>query len=305
MFDEAFADFLSIPDLLKARPFTENGVRYLFLEASNESVDHQGEIVLSKALSDSADYFLRYGNLDLDHYTQLGPAIEARTGIPHYAFEIGRPVEVKLNGKATFVKAMIYSGTGKAAEKANYFWDSITATNPPVRWYPSVGGKAAPKKTVVRPDGQTVQVIERVRWTNIGLSRTPVNLGVAEVSTVPFGAFAKSWGAAGLDLTDVMKGLEAGYGTDSATLTGGGALRRASQDRRLQATTVGGGPRNYFDFRDRMAGHLAKHMADATPERMHAHATGPLGVDPVQAAEWAERFNNDLRRSKERSKQHG
>lgn len=37
-------------------------------------------------------------------------------------------------------------------------------------------------------------------------------------------------------------GLEAGYGTDSATLTGGSALRKQSLDKRLQSTVVGGDP---------------------------------------------------------------
>ena len=302
MFDEQFADFLSVPDLLKARPFEEGGQRILFLEASDESVDHEGEVVLAKALAASADYYLRYGNLDLDHLTQVGPRVEAATGVSHYAFEIGKPVDVKVNGKKTFVKAHIYQGTGKAAEKANYFWDSITRTTPPVRWYPSVGGKAGPKSTVVR-DGRPVQVIDRVRWTNIGLSRTPVNLSVAEVSTVAFGAFVKSWGPGGLD---IRKALEAGYGTDSAALAGGAALRGQSLDHRIQSTTVGDAPRSYLDFRGRLAKRLKANPSDLTrPEAIHAHAVA-LGLEPTLAAEWAEQFQADFRRhSKEGQQRHG
>ena len=139
--------------------------------------------------------------------------------------------------------------------------------------------------------GNPFKVIRKVRWTNIGLSQTPVNLHVPEASTMPIGVLAKALGV-------VCKGLEAGYGTDSATLSGGGALRRQSLDRTVQDGTV----RNYFDFRDRMAGHLRKHIAAlGDHEGQLRHATDSFGIEPVIAAEWLERMHGDMGRKPQRT----
>ena len=122
--------YLSISQMLKATPVQEGGDRFIYLEASNETLDQQGEVVLAKALEESADYYLKFGNLDIDHYTQIG----ARNGIPNYElFEIGRPVDVACREGATFVKGQIYSGSGVAAERANAFWSSVTELSPPPR----------------------------------------------------------------------------------------------------------------------------------------------------------------------------
>lgn len=184
-------DYLCITQMLKASPSMEQGERFVYLEASNETRDQQGEIVLAKALAESSDYYLRYGNMDLDHLTQLGP----KAGIADYAlYEIGRPVEVKVSGGRTLVKGQIYSGSGPVAEKANQFWSSLTELTPPQRWYPSVGGAVMEKALDIDPDtGAKRAVIKKVRWTNIGFSKTPVNQAVPTVSTVPFGALAKCW----------------------------------------------------------------------------------------------------------------
>lgn len=268
-------DFLSVSDLfLKARPSEEGGHRFIYLEASNESLDAQGEVVLAKALSDSADYYLRYGNIDLDHVTQTGP----RRGIADYArYEIGRPVDVKVDGSATFVKGQIFQGDGPAAANANLFWDSITKLRPPQRWYPSVGGAVIDRDASKR-------LIKSVRWSNIGLSKTPVNQMVPTVSAVPFGALAKAWGSMGLDLD---KAMEAGYGTDSATLADGAALRTQSLDPAVSS---------YWDFRDRLAGDLRKGRVHASsPAALARHATTAFGLNSADAAEWTERFLADLK----------
>ncbi|WP_431860151.1 hypothetical protein [Azospirillum sp.] len=275
MLDVADTQYLSIPDLLKATPSEEGGRRFIYLEASNEALDQQGEVVLAKALAESAGYYLRYGNLDLDHLTQLGP----KAGIPDYPlYEIGRPADVRIDGPRTFVKGEIYQGAGAVAEKANQFWESLTAVKPPQRWYPSVGGSVLEKAQDL---GRTV--IRKVRWTNIGFSKTPVNQTVPTVATIPFGPLAKCWGVAGLDLT---KALEAGYGTDAATLTGGAALRGQSLDRQVHS---------YWDFRDRLAGDVLKARVHPTSERLIDHATTHYGLDRAEAAEWTERFLADLK----------
>lgn len=282
-------DILAISGFLKAHPATEGGKRYVYVQASDESVDQQGEVVLAKALRESADYYLRYGNLDLDHVTQVGP----KQGIPNYAaFEIGRPVEVKLDGARTMVKGEVYQGDAKSAENANLFWASLTAQQPPQRWYPSVAGAILAKSARLADGGAKVTCIERVRWTNIGFSKTPVNAAVPSVSTVPLGVLAKSWTAHGLEFVagDLLKGLESGYGTDSATLEGGAALRRQSLDRQVQS---------YWDFREHLAGDIRRFRVKASVPSLIDHAERHYGLAKALAAEWVEQFLGDLKRARQ------
>jgi len=279
--DVTSAEYLSFPDFFKATPAEEAGERVVYLEASNEARDYQGEVVLAKALEDSAQYYARYGNLDLDHKTQIG----AKAGLPNpYLYEIGRPTEVKCRSGKTFVRGAIYKGDGPVAAHANAFWDSLTRLSPPKRWYPSVGGAVLDKGTVFDPGTRSTQtVVKKVRWTNVGFSATPVNPAVPEVSTVPIGALAKSWTAAGLNLS---KAIEAGYGTDSAALAGGAALRAQSLDKHLQS---------YWDFREQIARDLRKHLCTGAAADIVERAHSEYGLSKSLAAEWAERFHADLR----------
>ncbi|WP_293371590.1 hypothetical protein [Nevskia sp.] len=269
---------ISITDVLKATPATEGGKRIVYVEASNEGLDQQNEVVLAKALSESADYYMKFGNLDLDHITQVG----AKAGVPDYHFfEIGQPEQVEVSGKRTFVKGLIYQGEGPAAQRANEFWDSLTGTNPPQRWYPSIGGEVLEKSSDIGPNGKRA-LIRRVRWTNIGFSKTPVNAEVPTVSAMPIGAFAKAWTADGL----FAKALEAGYGTDAASLTGGGALRRQSLE---------GHPISYWDFRNRLAGDLtSKNLTNSGSKELVQWATERFAMGRELAAEWVQRFMADL-----------
>lgn len=276
-------EYLSIGNMLKATPQVAGGQRIVYFEASNEGLDQQNEVVAAKALADSAEYFKRYGNIDIDHYTLIG----AKTGIPDYPmYEIGRPVEVRQTGKTTFVKAEIYSGSGPAAERANMFWSSLTEINPPARWYPSVGGSVLEKAIEVDPDTKMRKaIIKKVRWNNIGVSKTPVNQHVSTCATVPVGAFTKCWTAAGLDLA---KALEAGYGTDSAVMTGGASLREQSLDPRIHS---------YFDFRNKLAGGMRSGSVGKNPgaRDLVEFAARTFSLPRDQAAEWVERFLRDLK----------
>lgn len=274
----------SVPDYvclsgmtMKATPKEEGGHRFIYIQASDESTDAQGEKVLCKALQDSQETFLRYGSLDIDHIVLMG----ARSGIQNYMdFEIGRPVEVRFDGDKTFVKAQLYSGDTPLAAKANMVWDSVTKLSPPARWYPSVGGGATRKAIKVDPMTKArVPVIEAVRWTNLALSRTPVNQSVPVASAAPIGVFAKSMGGF------VMKGLEAGYGTDVATLEGGAAMRTQSLDPKLQS---------YWGFCEAVAGDLRKGNCGPTAEAIADHAARNYGVRKDKATAWASRFLADL-----------
>jgi len=282
--------FLSIPDLLKAEPREEDGRRFIYLEASKEARDLQGEIVLAKALADSAEYYARYGNLDIQHRSIVGLANGERD---YHLHEIGFPVDVQASPQRTFVKGEIFRGSGPTAECANMFWDSVTKLRPAQRWYPSVGGKVLDSDVSFDPvSRRPVTRVKAVRWSNIGFSRTPVNTAVPTVSTIPFGVLAKSWGIGGAGI-DLAKSLEAGAGTDSATLAGGGALRRQSLDRRVQS---------YFDFRNRMSTDIAAKAVGGRASDMIAHACAHYGLDAAESGEHTERFFADLRAGLSKSK---
>lgn len=281
--------YLSIGNMLKATPQMDGGQRIVYFEASNEGLDQQNEVIAAKALAESAEYFKRYGNIDIDHYTLIGKPdpTRGRPGIPGAElYEIGRPVDVRQDGKTTFVKAQIYSGTGPAADNANLFWSSITELNPPQRWYPSVGGAVLEKSVEIDPATKLRKaLVTRVRWNNIGVSKTPVNQHVGTCATIPLGAFAKSWTSAGLDFA---KALESGYGTDSASLAGGAALRQQSLD---------GVVHSYFDFRDKIAGKMRSGSAGKNPgaRELVEFAAKQFSIPLDQAAEWVERFMRDLK----------
>lgn len=285
----ALPDFMCLRAMMKASPSEEGGDRFLFIEASNEDVDHQGEVVLQKALEDSAGYYLAHGNVDLSHYTIMGP----KAGIPnHLEYEIGRPVEVHVDGRRTFLKAQLYQGDSAMARNANMVWDSLTKQTPPARWFASVGGAVLSKSVRVDPKTRSrIAVVEKVRWNNTALDRCPVNKSVPEVSTAPIGVFAKSLGG-----FVISKALDSGgYGTDSAALTGGAALRGQSIGRHVQS---------YFDFRDRLAGDVSAKKVHPTAERIVAHAHEHYGLDQAEAAAWTSRFLADLKTGLSQRKKH-
>lgn len=279
-------DFLSIEMMLKATPAQEGKNRFIYLEASNEGQDQQNEIVLAKALEESASHYLKFGNLDIDHKSM--PSIAKSFGIDDpEMWEVGVPTDVRIDGTSTFVKAKLFSGDTPLAQRANMVWDSMTRLNPPKRWYPSVGGTPLAKSIKIDPrSGARIGVVSKVRWTNIALTSGPVNQHVRGIATLPFGALAKSWSAAdGFDLT---KALAASHTTDVAQLTGGGALGVQSLE--------GGAPASYFDFRDRLAGQLRKGgVRDQTPEGLVHFSAGRFQLSLDEATEWVDRFLGDLK----------
>ncbi len=280
---------------MKAHPVADGEHRYVYFEASNEGLDQQGEVVAAQALAKSTGYFKKYGNLDIDHISLIG----AKSGVEDYPFyEIGLPVDVGQRDGSTFVKGELYRGTGPAAKRANQVWAGLTEVQPPQRWYPSVGGQVLGKSTELNERGERGRtLVTNVRWSNVALSRTPVNQHVGVCSTMPVGVFAKCWSSAGLDFVaaaDMTKTLTAGYGTDSATFTGGSALRVQSLD---------SAPKSYFDFRDRLASAVRAGGAGRRPGAadLHSHAVRHLHLPEDQAAEWVERFMRDAKAHLERT----
>lgn len=282
-------EFLSIECMLKATPAQEGDHRFIYLEASREVRDQQNEVVLAKALEESADHYLKFGNIDIDHKSM--PAVAKMHGIApdqSHLWEVGAPVEVRVDGASTFVKAELFTGDTPLAEKANMVWDSMTRLNPPRKWYPSVGGKVLAKALKIDPQtGDKVGVVSSVRWTNVAISQHPVNQHVGGIATIPFGVLAKSWGADGLNMT---KALEASYATDATAKVGGAALGTQSLDRGQSS------PHSYYDFRDM----LAKAIKNGVVDRMSAdglvsYSAGNFGLSHDEAAEWVDRFLGDLK----------
>lgn len=66
---------VALPDdcLFKARAATEGDNRFVYCEPSNENWDAQHERVLQHALAASAPHFLKFGSVDIDHLSLLGP----------------------------------------------------------------------------------------------------------------------------------------------------------------------------------------------------------------------------------------
>lgn len=274
-------DFISLGCFMKASAALENGDRYIYIEASNEDVDHAGEVVSQDALRDQRDFFLRHGNIDLSHYTIMGP----KAGIANYLdYEVGKPIDVQFVGKTTLVKAQLYKGTAKGSSamsrNADTVWESMTKQTPPARWYASVGGSVLAKEIRINTEtGARYVLVTKVRWNNLALDRCPVNRTVPEISLAPIGIFAKSLGG-----FVFRKTLEAGYGTDSATLVGGAALRTQS----LQ-----GGVMSYEDFIERMRD-VCLRLEWKDARSLAALAANRLNLSSKVANDWVSRFLRDL-----------
>lgn len=275
-------DFVSFPVLMKATPSMEADKRIIYVEASKESRDQQGEIVLAKALKDSVGVFKKFGVLDLDHKSM--PSVARQYGIDNPEdWIIGQPIDVTFNNGTTIVKAELRRGDSPLAEKANRVWEGLTQVSPPDRYYASVGGAVTSREIRLDPVSKSkVPVITGTRWNNLALSLNPVHPDLNPASATPIGVFAKSLNGF------VLKALEAGYGTDSAGMTGGAAMRMQSLD---------GAPINYFVFRDKLADAMSNGAVPHNPSSrdLVAHCKAMFGLSLSDAAEYVERFIRDLK----------
>jgi hypothetical protein len=278
--DTACQEHICFDVLLKATPHEEGGLRYVYVEASKETRDQQGEVVLTKALQDSADVFRKFGVVDLDHKSM--PAVARKYDIDHpEEWIIGQPVEVNFRNGTTFVKAQLRQGDTPLATRANRVWEGLTQVISPDRYYASVGGAVLERTARIDPaTHDKVQVITKTRWDNLALSLQPVHPDLQPASTVPMGVFAKSLGGFVLG-----KALEASYATNVASLSGGGALGAQSLD-----TT----PHAYFEFRDRLANALRFREIRAHARDLTGWAIQQFGLSPADAARWVERFLSDV-----------
>lgn len=187
--------------LSKAIETDAHGNWIIEAEASNENLDFDGQVVLQRALSGSKDYFLANGVISYDHRH-----LRADPEDPNWSPEkyiIGEPMGVTTRGGSTFVKAKLYKSNEVAREIVKKLQDGST------RMKTSVGGKRP--EVVSSWDqklGRAVEKVVRVLWDELAITFKPVNQTLEPVA-LSSAAFVKS--------------LEAGFGTDSATMTGGRA----------------------------------------------------------------------------------
>lgn len=188
LLESAYTPLLHV--VLKA--VEENGQRIVYLEASNQSQDLEGETLLKSALEKAADYYLQHGVVSWDHkHKQLNDP----------SFIIGEPMEVRFPGEKTLVKARLYEDNAHA----DSVWKLLKSNS--TRLGSSVGGYVLSKG--VNDD------ISQVLWDEVAITYKPVNQATqGRVQLMPFEAFAKA--------------LTAGSGVDASQFTGGRALTRES-----------------------------------------------------------------------------
>jgi uncharacterized protein YegP (UPF0339 family) len=181
----------------------ENGNFIFEVEASNENLDLQGQVVLQRALLASKSHFLSNGVISYDHlHKRRDP--ETGTVISDPTMVIGEPIEVKTDGKKTIVVGKLYKSSQIAQDIIQKLKDGST------RVKASVGG-IFPK--VVKDARNGIEKIVSVLWNDLALTVSPVNSTVTP-------AFAKSY----LEPYELVKALNAGTGTDSAEFEGGRAI---------------------------------------------------------------------------------
>lgn len=169
----------AIPVIIKAE--SVEGRRIVRVEASNEAVDAEGDVILQEALLNSAKSFVEEGHLDIDHYSEIGH----RLGISNPEWYIvGHPMSVEdAGGGRTFVKGELRKaadGSFDPRRPYDMLWEQLTS-DPPVKWLASIFGYPISSKTEDCRDkacgdsGATRYLIKGLRWTSLAFTRRPVN----------------------------------------------------------------------------------------------------------------------------------
>lgn len=178
---------------------TDEYGNYIFeVEASNENIDLQNQIVLQRALLESKEDFLKSGVISNDHLHRRKD--EDGNVISDPSQVIGEPVDVRTEGTKTIVVGKLYKSNEKAQDYIRMLKDGSK------RVRASVGG-IFPK---IAKDAKTgIEKITHVFWNDLALTTSPVN------NTVGAAAFAKS-----MDPEEFVKALSAGYKTDGKQTSG-------------------------------------------------------------------------------------
>ena len=209
-----FPFYAPFAEVLLIKGVEENGQWIVYLEASNELKDQDGEVVDQAALKKAADYYLSHGVISWDHKHK-------QTNDPE--FIIGEPLDVQFTDEGkTLVKGWLYQQN----EKAKKVWNNIRSKAK--RLGASIGGGILAKAE---------DHIRKVIWDEVAITHKPINDGtLGGVQLIPFAAFAKavSFSEGTTSLEEFIKALTAGSGVDASQFTGGRALTPES----LQGSTV-------------------------------------------------------------------
>lgn len=174
----------------------------IYMEASNEEIDQQDDVVFMKALEEEAESFLKKGLISWDHLHKIMKSPE---------FIIGEPLDIAFKNGGTWVKGKLY----KAVKLAQAVKDLLASES--TRIGASIGGFIRRRKSLTKSTSGIIKLI----WDELALTYKPVNDSVrGNVSLIPIGAFAKA--------------LMVGNGVNPEMMTGGRAITPES----LQGTVV-------------------------------------------------------------------
>jgi len=149
----------------KSHRVTDEEGNYLFeVEASNENVDLQKQIVLQSALLESKDSFLRRGKINFNHmHKRRGP--DGQT-ISDPSMIIGEPIEVRTEGNKTFVKGKLYNTSKMAQELVRHLQAGSTRIKASVQGF-------HPK---IVPNIRTgIETVVSLDWNGLAFTVNPVN----------------------------------------------------------------------------------------------------------------------------------
>lgn len=157
---------IQIPTVIKS--YNQDGKRLFTVEASNENIDLEGDIILQDALRRSADFFLKKGVIDFNHFSELLPNERLK-------WVIGRPRDVTFtneDSRTTIVKGEIFRGDqfDPWSNLADKIWASIINGEP---WYASIYGKVleCEKESGAAPR----MLVKSMVWTSLALTQSPAN----------------------------------------------------------------------------------------------------------------------------------
>lgn len=176
----ADAIIIDFPAVIKAR--TENdGRRLVSVQASVESCDLEGDVILQSALLASADSFVRHGMCDINHFAEIGHKIGVNN--PE-SYIIGRPTKVWDGGETrTFVECEIMRSADGVHDPVKHrydaFWDTLTS-EPPVMWRSSIYGFPLPGavedcSTKTCESGAWRYLVKGIDWKSLAFTQTPMN----------------------------------------------------------------------------------------------------------------------------------
>jgi hypothetical protein len=208
---------MRLPCIITAKAMDTTGRRIVEVEASTETVDYDGDVIMQSALLASANEFVGTGHLDIDHLSEFG----ARMGIPDpSSYIIGRPMEVKaLDGKRTFVKGEISrSSDGKfdpVVNRYDEFWASLQR-DPPVVWFSSIYGFPTDLddcRSGTCKSGATRYLIKGLDWRSLAFTRSPKNTALSSPTRIVSAKsylmeIAKAYGQVPETVPETVQGME-------------------------------------------------------------------------------------------------